>query len=106
MSIPDHSPLSFGLEKPGIPLLPPQVTKPLAFTSASVAADAAEAKPRTAAPIAADRIVFFIFPTFVCLFFSMFIPHHGAGSARKASRSEPRLSQSEIFARVKSHTLY
>jgi hypothetical protein len=59
--MPDHSPLSSGFEKPGIPELTPQVTKPLDFTSASVAADAADAAPKIAAPMAADRIAFFIF---------------------------------------------
>src|SRR5690606_3965797 len=51
-SIPVHSPLSLGAEKPARPVFTPHCTKPLAFTSLKVSAEAVDTmKPTAAAPI-------------------------------------------------------
>ena len=59
-SRPVHSPLSSGAEKPARAVLTPHWTKPFAFTSSRVAAEAAEAITPNAAAPRMPNIVFFI----------------------------------------------
>src|SRR5262249_48278235 len=58
-SRPVQSPLSFGAENPARPVLTPHCRKPLALTSSSVVADAAEAvQPSAATPSRPIRNLF------------------------------------------------